>query len=321
MIKKRKKLFVKLGVLFVSLFACILTLCNCKTYAYTYAGYNNIVYSDNALPFINPEKVIASNTYQFINYYSYDEQQYIFTYSNNYYFDSFRISLYSGNTDNDYVSLLYSSTSLNELINNIQVSLFNGKTLNYCKTNYSNYRIRFLVRSVNNGSYEYSYLQFNCGAMFDYWLQFKDGNTTFSNYVLTCGFSARYSTQDLTHFYLFSQCGFYCGNSSAIDYYNYYGENGVYRNNWNDEQYESYQNEILQLQENNRILVTLNKSLQEQVNDSIGWQSLFFSMADTPFKTISNALGFDVLGINLYNVLIGFLTLLAIMYCIKKILF
>lgn len=64
-----------------------------------------------------------------------------------------------------------------------------------------------------------------------------------------------------------------------------------------------------------------NARLNEMLSNVNGsWQSLFFAMADTPFKTISSALGFDLFGMNLFSAFIGILTVLAIFFIFKKII-
>lgn len=84
---------------------------------------------------------------------------------------------------------------------------------------------------------------------------------------------------------------------------------------------EGYQEEIEGKQQvidflNNEIAL-LNEQLQD-VNGS--WQSVFFAMADTPFKTISNLLGFNLFGMNLFYAFVGILTVLAIFFVLKKLI-
>lgn len=317
MIKKRKKLFVKLGVL-LSVIALAFTFVMVKPKAYTYS--NNIIYSDNAIDFINPEKIISSNEYLFNNMEYYDEMSYMFNYNSGYSFSAFQVSLYSNDYDSNFITTLYTSTTISNIYNAINVSQFAGKSLSELQTTYKNYRIRFLVRSSNGQDYQYSYLQFNCGDMFNYLAQFMDVNTTWSYCIVTCAWDAQHVGQDRTWCYVFSQLGFYLQSTPTHSNYNYYGSNGEYRNIWNDSVYLQQQDVITSLRyQINSLQQTIN-SLNEQVSNQYGWKSLFFAMADTPFKTVSNFLGFDVLGINLFNVLIGFITLLACLWVVKKII-
>ena len=318
MINKKKRFLLKIGAL-LSVVALAFTCVMVKSNAYTYDVGSNIIYSNNALPFLQPEKIISTNDYSFINAFDYDEMYYNFTYQDNYYYSALVISLYSGDTDSDYVSELYNSTALSGVVNNIQVSLFNGKTLSYCIANYSNYRVRFMLRSSGSGlPYQYSYLQFNFGEMFSYLSQFNDIDVVKTNYVITCGWTARPSTQDNRNFRFYSQMGFYVGGNSAITNYDYYGLNGEYRNQWNDSIFESYQTTIESLQQRNDTLTKQVNTLNEQLNDTLGWKPLFFAIADVPFKTVQNFLGFEVLGVDMFGAFIGFITVLAILWVLKK---
>lgn len=63
------------------------------------------------------------------------------------------------------------------------------------------------------------------------------------------------------------------------------------------------------------------ENLNNELNSSgVGWKPLFFAMADTPFKVVKNALGFEVFGVDLFGAFVGLLTLLAILWVIKKII-
>lgn len=75
------------------------------------------------------------------------------------------------------------------------------------------------------------------------------------------------------------------------------------------------------LNENIEILKNQVRLLNEQLQQgNSSWYSLFFAMADTPFKTASNFLGFELFGINLFNALIGFITILAIFWVFKRLI-
>lgn len=77
---------------------------------------------------------------------------------------------------------------------------------------------------------------------------------------------------------------------------------------------------ISELRTNINILTQEVTTLQTQLSNNFGWQSLFFGMADTPFYTISNMLGFELFGINLFNALIGLITVLACFWLFKKLI-
>lgn len=65
---------------------------------------------------------------------------------------------------------------------------------------------------------------------------------------------------------------------------------------------------------------TIITQLQDEINNSSNFKGLFFTMADVPFKTVSNVLGFEVLGVNLFQFFTGILTALGMIWLIKKIL-
>lgn len=79
-----------------------------------------------------------------------------------------------------------------------------------------------------------------------------------------------------------------------------------------------YLDTIHQLNDDVSSLQQLVTTLRSQVEDNFTWQNLFFTMADTPFRVVANALGFDVFGINLFATFIGLTTTLAIIFLIKK---
>lgn len=101
------------------------------------------------------------------------------------------------------------------------------------------------------------------------------------------------------------------GFNSAIDTYESGFNDGV----------SSLQSTIDGLNENIHVLENQNKSLNLQLQQgNSSWTSLFFAMADTPFKTASNFLGFEIFGVNLFNALIGFITILAIFWVFKRLI-
>lgn len=101
------------------------------------------------------------------------------------------------------------------------------------------------------------------------------------------------------------------GFNSAIDTYESGFNDGV----------ASLQSTIDGLNENIQVLENQNKSLNLQLQQgNSSWTSLFFAMADTPFKTASNFLGFEIFGVNLFNALIGFITILAIFWVFKRLI-
>ena len=78
--------------------------------------------------------------------------------------------------------------------------------------------------------------------------------------------------------------------------------------------------------ENNSLRNSINTlsnevdNLQNALNNNFGFRNVFFALADTPFKTASNMLGFELFGVNLFNALIGFITVLACIWLLKKFL-
>lgn len=69
--------------------------------------------------------------------------------------------------------------------------------------------------------------------------------------------------------------------------------------------------------DNQQYIIT---QLQNQLNNSNqGFKGLFFTMADVPFRTVSNALGFDFWGVNLFRFFVGVITALGILWLIKRL--
>lgn len=62
------------------------------------------------------------------------------------------------------------------------------------------------------------------------------------------------------------------------------------------------------------------KNLQQVKNNNFGWQSMFLGLADVPFRTVFNLLGFDLLGINLFTCFVGFITILGILWIFKRLI-
>lgn len=101
------------------------------------------------------------------------------------------------------------------------------------------------------------------------------------------------------------------GFNNAIDTYESGFNDGV----------ASLQSTIDGLNENIQVLKNQNATLKTQLeHGNSSWTSLFFAMADTPFKTASNFLGFEIFGVNLFNALIGFITILAIFWVFKRLI-
>lgn len=62
-------------------------------------------------------------------------------------------------------------------------------------------------------------------------------------------------------------------------------------------------------------------SLQNQLDVATSnFKGFFFTLADVPFKTVSNILGFEVFGVNMFQFFTGILTALGIIWLIKKFL-
>ena len=93
------------------------------------------------------------------------------------------------------------------------------------------------------------------------------------------------------------------------------------------DKYDVLNSKFNQLSNNYDNLVATNNILKEQItnlqnalNNNFGFRNVFFALADTPFKTASNMLGFELFGVNLFNALIGFITVLACIWLLKKFL-
>lgn len=85
---------------------------------------------------------------------------------------------------------------------------------------------------------------------------------------------------------------------------------------------------ILDLQNQvNNLTSTINNqnniinNLQDQLNQQTSnFKGFFFTLADVPVRTVSNVLGFEVFGVNLFQFFIGALTALGCIWLIKKFL-
>lgn len=101
------------------------------------------------------------------------------------------------------------------------------------------------------------------------------------------------------------------GFNNAVDSYQTGFNDGV----------ESMEQQVDLMEENIEALERKVKQLNEFIaSGSNSWQALFFSMADTPLKTISNMLGFELFGLNVFHALIGIITTLAILFVIKRLI-
>lgn len=80
------------------------------------------------------------------------------------------------------------------------------------------------------------------------------------------------------------------------------------------------ENDIVSLNNTIDTLKELNAQYQQQLADNVGWSSLFFAFADTPFKVVSNVLGFELFGLNLFATFIGMITVFGVVYLLKKFL-
>lgn len=89
--------------------------------------------------------------------------------------------------------------------------------------------------------------------------------------------------------------------------------------NGKDYKVSSYENEIKSLHSSINTLKELNTQLREQIEDNLGWSSLFFAFADTPFKVVSNVLGFELFGVNLFATFIGMITVFGVVYLLKSL--
>lgn len=102
-------------------------------------------------------------------------------------------------------------------------------------------------------------------------------------------------------------------------FYNKYAPQSVI----NDESYlkgrESNQIEVDNLKNQVNSLTKQNQTLQSELENSIGWKSMAFAMADTPFKTLSSVLNFEVFDLNIWKLFTAIITLLAIIWLIKRL--
>lgn len=102
-------------------------------------------------------------------------------------------------------------------------------------------------------------------------------------------------------------------------YYSSYSPNGIVQEQSYEKGRESMAEDMNDLQNRNTALRKQNSELQNQLDETFGWKSMFFAMADTPFKTVYNMLGFDMFGVNLFIAFTGFITVLAMLWLIKRL--
>lgn len=190
-----------------------------------------------------------------------------------------------------------------------------------------------------NGTYD-----FNCRAALG-----NDLGT--SNYIVRFGFSVyqRSSSTGLNYYvynnnYTYNYTNFlnyYNNNASAYNDLRIIFNDYVYSSDYLegfDSGYSSASSElqpvINELNERitllNNQLTSLNTTisnqtqviefLQNQLNNASNrsFKTLFFNMADTPLRVVSNCLGFEVFGVNLFQFFIGVLTTLGCIWLIKK---
>lgn len=62
-------------------------------------------------------------------------------------------------------------------------------------------------------------------------------------------------------------------------------------------------------------------NLQDQLNQvNNNYKGLFFTIADVPLRTVQGMLGFEVLGVNLFQFFVGVITALGMLWLIKKLI-
>lgn len=123
-------------------------------------------------------------------------------------------------------------------------------------------------------------------------------------------------------------CVYFAFNTASypIDYVNGYNEGFNDALNNSNQQINSLNTTISnQLEQINNLNSTITSmqtqidSLQEQLNlQNENFKGLFFTLADVPFKTVANVLGFEVFGVNLFNFFIGLITALGLIWLVKK---
>lgn len=108
-------------------------------------------------------------------------------------------------------------------------------------------------------------------------------------------------------------------NSSSVNYNEIIRENQSLTN-----ELQTLQNELTNLRNQNNILLTNIRDLQEDLNDALqgnnSLSGLLLTYIDIPIKVISGFLGFEIFGVEVFKALTGLLTMLLILYLIKKVL-
>lgn len=206
----------------------------------------------------------------------------------------------------DYLlNLDYDNLSMNQLKFYIQIDLNtaidSSLLFNFNETTYQ--KTITLVNTTNNQTWSYD--SHSSETLGNYQIVVNNEFNTFDRIIYNYIYMPDYSYFDISLSYdgfSYSQ-GFQNGVNSISDELNFYKK-----------EYER-QKGIINSQ--TQTIENLNNELE---NSGLGWKPLFFAMADTPFKVVKNALGFEVFGVDLFGAFVGFLTLLAILWVIKKIM-
>lgn len=311
MIKKKKSLFIKLGIL-VSAFIGVVCSLVVPTHAYTLS--NDFVYSSNGLNIQSPSTTtfgtdsLTNSTIRILS-----------ELDNNNSARAFKLQLFNGTTFDR--ELYTTDLSESQVWQFEAFDIANGQTITTMRNFYGNYYIRF----ARNGAVADDYVEYKIGDILDYYSQFIDSNTYFNRFgvclkvqainiavsgSILLGYVGVYFSNDLPTESTYEPYGIY-GNFDE-NYINTYSYNqGVL----------SQQSTIrdLQNQINNMDRQIQNLSNQLNLAQSTQMRSLLWTIAATPFESFKTIWDVNIWGLNIGGIVLGGLLALLIIYLIKKV--
>lgn len=269
-----------------------------------------------------------------------DILKYLYPYASDYIMNKGYGSAYNMNWFNYPTTNPYSMSGAIVLECDIPINLFNGSL----SGNYNTGNVETWLLGDDNNLYRY---------------YFNGGNFSYSSlpsaFIANCAYIKKWVIPTWQSTNSNGLSYYLVGNSYNYNYFNVssdsfnltfnfqvYTQNSSYQDGYNSGYADGINSADAALVDYNSQLVNENISLHSQIDSlssrieqqqivinnlqatidssSNNFRGLFFTMADIPFRTVSNALGFEFWGVNLFQFFIGIITALGIIWLIKKIL-